>query len=370
MRLASSLRWLFVLFLFLSLPALACGLISGDDEEPTEVSPAVVEETAGDGETAPAEEEAPATPVQPVSAAPAFSDLRTAAANLENFDSYRLDMTLAFEGSSEGEAQSGTMHFQSAIVAEPRASQVIVTFEGDISEEMEGAESITFTEIGDLSYTVFPGFGCITGSTDEGDTAGEFDNLADTGELFGEIRDADYVGEETIRGVPTFHYRFDESDVEQDSDMEEMDGHIYIAQDGGYVVRMLVDGRGALDLFGEETEASTIHLQYDITDVNTPIAIAPPEECDDLAAEFPVMPGATGMASMAGFTSYEVEATRDEVMAFYEEEMPRLGYSSEGEQTLVEGFALLNYSQDSTSVTITLTEEDGVVSVLITSVEE
>lgn len=371
MKIFSSLRWLFTLLLLLSLPALACGLTSSDDEVPTEVAPALPDETSGDEDAAPAEQEAPVVPQESAAEAPAFSDLRTASANLENFDSYRLDMTMSFEGSSEGEAKSGTMHFQSAIVTKPRASQVIVTFEGDLSEEMEGAEAITFTEIGDRSYTVFPGFGCITGAADEVDTTtDQFDNLVDTEEMLGEIRGAEYVGEETIGGVATFHYRFDETNVEQDSDMEQMDGHVYVAQEGGYVARMVVDGTGALDLFGEETEASSLHLEYDITDVNTPIVIAPPEECDELGSEYPVMPGASGMASMAGFTSYEVEATLAEVMAFYEEEMPALGYSSDGEQTLVEGFAMLSYSQDGTSASITLSEEDGVVSVLITNTEE
>jgi hypothetical protein len=362
-----SLRTIIMFFLLLSLPALACGLTGGGNDEIAELPTAAIEA----GAVEKAAQEAAAIP-EALAEAPAFPDLETAAANLDNFDSYRLDMTLTFAGSVDGDPRSGTMRFQTAFVAEPSASQVVVSFEGDLSEGTEGVESLTFTEIGDRSYTVLPGFGCMTGSADGlGGMTGEFDDFADTENILGEIRGADYLGEETIGGVRTFHYRFDESQLDPDSDFDEMEGHIYVGQENPYIVRMVVDGTGRLDLFDEEAiEASTMYLEYNITDVNVPIVIEAPAECIGAGSEYPVMDGATNLASMAGFTSYEVNASLEDVVAFYEKQLAAQGYSSGETQTLFEGGAFLTFTQNGTTLNVTLSEDEGKVSVLLTTMDE
>src|SRR5690606_5142019 len=109
---------------------------------------------------------------------PEFPDLEDMNSDLEVLDSYRLDINLSFEGTAGVEIRSGAMRIQSSRVADPRASEVIVTLVGDLPEEMMGAETLTFTEIGDQSYTVFPDFGCVTGTADElGGTADEFSGV-------------------------------------------------------------------------------------------------------------------------------------------------------------------------------------------------
>jgi hypothetical protein len=359
-------RTVFFVLLLSSLPALACGLTGGADgiaELPTVAIEAGTAEVAADAAVP-----APAQLVE----APAFPDLETAAASLANFDSYRLDIALTFAGSAGGEPTTGSMRFQTAFVAEPPASQVFVSFEGDLSESVEGVETLTFTEIGDRSYTVLPGFGCMTGSSGGlGGMTDEFDDFADTENILGEIRSADYLGEETIGGVRTFHYRFDESDIDQGGDFDEMEGHIYVAREEGYIVRMVVDGTGRMHLFDEEAmEAGTIHLEYNFTDVNVPILIDPPAECAGAGSEYPVMDGARNLASMAGFTSYEVDASLEDAVAFYDEQLAAQGFSSDGTQTLFEGGAFLTFTQNGATINVTLSEDEGNVSVLLTTMDE
>jgi hypothetical protein len=368
MKRSYPLRHLLALLLLFSLPALACGLTGGTDANPTPELPAGAAEAGAGAVSATNPATAPERPAE----APAFTDLQSAVAALDQFDSYRMDMTITFDGTSDGESRSGTMRFQSAFLAEPRSSQVILTFDGNLGGDMEGVESLTFTEIGDRSYTIFPGFGCMTGSADEtGAMGGEFDDFADTENILGEIQSAEYVGEETINGVRTFHYRFDENDVAQDGDFDEMEGHIYIAQENRYVVRMVVDGRGKLDLFDdEEVEDGAIRIEYLITDVNAPLVIEPPAECAGAGSEYPVMDGATGLSSMAGFMSYDVSAPLEEVIAFYESQMAALGYSSGDSQTIFAGGAFLSFLQNGTTINVTLSEDGGAVSVLITSTDE
>lgn len=359
-----SLRWLFGLLLLASLPALACGLTDGSNEE----APELAAEATVDAQTAGDQAAEPATP-EPAAEPPPFPDLEDMNTNLESFDSYRMGMSLSFESSADEGGSSGAMHIQTAQVVEPRASEVIVTLEGDLPEEMQGADMLVFAEIGDQSYTVLPGLGCLAGTADElGGTTDEFGDLVETEDVLGEIGDAEYLGEETIDGVATFHYRFDETHVDQDDGLDDMEGHVYISQELGYVVRMVVDGTGEVDLFDTgEMQDSSIHLEYNVTDVNADIVIEPPEECANAGSEFPIMEGATDLASMAGFSSYKVDVPLADVVAFYDAEMAALGFQADEEQMIFEETAILGYSRDGSKVTVTVTEDAGVVSVLITS---
>jgi hypothetical protein len=261
------------------------------------------------------------------------------------------------------------MRIQTAQVNEPHASEVVVTLEGDMPAEMQGADTLAFTEIGDRSYTVFPGFGCISGTSDElGGSTDEFSDVIETDDVLGEIEDAEYVGEETIDGVATFHYRFDESDVEQEEGLDDMEGHVYISQELGYVVQLVVDGTGEVDLFDTgEMQNSAIHMEYQVRDVNADIVIDPPAACADAGSDYPVMEGATDLATMAGFASYKIGAPLADVVAFYDGEMAALGYTPAEEQMVFEETAILTYSQEGKTVNVTITEDDDLVSVLITS---
>ncbi len=343
---SSSYRWLFLFMLFAGLPALACGLTERGDAE-----------TPGDRSNS----ERPAGPRD-------FPDLEEMTSNLEGFDSYRLDIRLSYEGTAGVLIREGEMRIRTSRLAEPRASEVTVTLEGDLPSQMIGAETLTFTEIGDQSYTVFPDFGCLVGTADQlGGTSDDFAGVVEAEDVLGEIQDADYLGEETINDVATFHYRFDESHVEQEDGLDDMEGHVYISQELGYVVRMVVDGTGEIDLFDTgEMEESAIHLEYNVTDVNVPFVIEPPAGCDDAGSDYLVMDGATELASMMGFTSYKVEASLDNVIAFYEAEMVAQGYDAADDQMIFEDTAILRYSRDGNTVTVTVSEEAGIVSVLIT----
>lgn len=355
-----ALRSLFALLLLISSPALACQLTAGSNEETPElVAEATVpiqEEGEQVGETATAEP-------------PPFPDLQDMNTNLEGLDSYRMEVSLSFAGTAEAGAKNGAMRIQTAQVVEPPASEVVVTLEGDLPDEMEGAGTLRFVEIGEQSYTVLPGFGCVAGTADElAGTTDEFGDVIETEDVLGEIGDAEYLGEETVDGVATFHYRFDESNVEQEEGLEEMEGHVYISQELGYVVRMVVDGTGEVDLFDTgEMQNSNVHLEYNVTGVNAAIVIEPPEECASTGSEFPILEGATDLASMAGFTSYKVRLPLADVVAFYDTEMAALGYQADEEQIIFEETAILGYSQDGRNVSVTVTEDAGVVSVVITS---
>jgi hypothetical protein len=366
----TTLRWSILFFLLASLPALACNALSGEDEAgPTLAATAVstVEDGAQQTPT-----EAPQGDPGSADAPPLleFGDLNE---DLARFNSYRINVQMNFEESGDS-GGSGTMSFSTARVLDPPASSVTIDISGDLAGELgEMAEgtSMSFTEIGDESYTVLPGFGCISGGGAGGaEAVQEFDDVLDTSDVIGEIEGAEFVGEETVNGIATYHYRFDENDVPQsDTDMRVLDGDVYVSKEDNYVVRMIVSGVGGLDVFGgESAEEGTIRMEYNVLDVGQPITIEAPPDCGESGSSHPVMEGASGLATFAGFTSYEVEASPESVVAFYREEMAALGYELSSEQGLGEDAALLTFSAEGQEdVSVTIGSENGVVTVLIAS---
>jgi len=374
MKLKKQFQWLVVFVLLLSLPTLACGILGGD-EEPTAVpatEEVVQEPTEAEVEPTDTPEPTEAPPDTPEAAreAPELGNLSDLGATLEQYNSYRLTVVMSFTGQGP-DAQEGGVSFETAVITEPPASRTTISMEGEMIEEAGGMDSLSIAEVGDQVYMVLPGMGCVAGSGDEmGATTDQFSDIFDTEDLLGEIEDAEFVGEETVNDIDVDHYRFDETQVQDpDSNMREVDGDVYIAQDGNYVVRMVVNGVGTMDLFGEGAEEEgTIHVEYNVTDVGAQFEIEVPEGCEETGNEFPMMGDATNQASFGGFTSYETAATVEEVIAFYEEEMAALGYEAAEDQFISEDTAMLTFVQEGMpEISVTINHEEGTTTVLIAS---
>lgn len=387
------IRWIFVFALLLGLSTMACGLLTGDEgeettaeEAPAEAQEAVEDEPESPPASEPTEEPTPlpeptdteepdptATPTEAAAEEPAegLPDLSNVSAGLEEHNSYRATVSMTFESSEEGGTSAG-MNMETAVVLDPPASSAAISLTGDMVEEAGGLDSMTFAEIGDVSYAVIPGFGCVTGGVGEMGNMDEFTEIFSTDELLGEIGEPEFVGEDNVNGIAVGHYTFDETDVEDTSgDLRELEGHIYVAQEGNYVTRMVIDGVGTVDMLDQGVdEEGTLHMEYNVTDVGADFEIEPPEECEDAGADYPTFEGAADLTSFAGFTSYTVEADLDDVVSFYEEEMAALGYEQpEGDQIFSEGSAILSFTgEELDPVTIIINqEEEGTLSVTITS---
>ena len=379
------LQWSFLFFMLVSLPALACNLVSGEDAPPPlETGEDAVQDGDDLATSAPAatvptgegdeQQTDDADPSAESGEAPPLPDFGVLNEDLSQFNSYRIEVSLRFEQSADA-TQVGMMTMNTARVVEPSASHVEVTLSGSLAEDMaelgEGA-TLTFTEIGETSYSILPGLGCVSGAGGA-NLGGEFDDVLDTDDLLGDIEGAEYVGEETVHGVATYHYRFDENDIpDGDDSLSEVNGDLYISQEDEYLVRMVMDGVGDLDMFGEgEGEEGNLHLEFNVLDVGLPITIEPPAECDSAGSEYPVMDGAIDLASFAGLTTYSVDASFEDVVTFYQEEMAALGYQAADDQFIAEDTAILSFTaEDRPSVSVSLGVDDGVVSVLITAAND
>ena len=372
------------LILLLSLPILACSTVTnrfGDSDpapgllatEPPADDPAG--EGAAGGEFA-----------EP--AGPESLDLATLASGLQDVNSYRVTIEIRAEDAAGSGTETVTMFMENATVVDPPASQTDISIDG--VEDPLGLNTLQFIAVDGMVYTTLPGIGCISGGFDSfGDEAiaNPFADIFSSSGIIGDVRGARRVlPDENINGVESYHFVFDETAIQDpDNSLEEVEGHIYIAKEEGYVVRLVMDGTGRVDFAGLGQESGgTIHLEMNTRDVNQPLDIQPPADCDtfnlddfelpdiDLGgdaadAPYPVFADHQELFIVDDILSYQTGAPFNEVVAFYQAEMPSAGFEPLPDETvLTDNAAVLKYSQGERSFFVTITADGDLVFVQVT----
>lgn len=364
-------RWIMYLILILALiMTLGCGLGgTTDGEEATPPTP--TEKAAGEATEANETPEAPATPTE---AAPAGGEemdeeetisLSSITEGLQGLDSYRGHLIASFHGTTEEETQSWTLEIEIEQVREPFAQHLIISGTGMGMTDAGQADHIESIQIGDQQYLIL-GEECISSSVSEGE--GMDTEFFKPDDLLEGLENAHRVRpDETVNGILCRHYQFDEKSL-LTSEIQSAKGDMWVAVDGDYVVKYVLEAEGKDPTSGDEGQIS---WTYEIRDVNAPITIEPPASCGSTAeSEFPIMSDAVNLTTMGGMLSYESESTFDDVLAFYQTEMEAAGWEDTGESFISEDMAMLTYVQGERKATVTLsTSEEGKVSVFIMNEE-
>lgn len=372
-----AIRWMLVFILLLSVNAMACQLFGGD-EDPT---PEAAESLEPEAETEAAEPSQPEAPAaadstgdpeesQPAAdEAPQAFELSTLSTQLD-FDSYRIALEMQFSGTDpDGNAFVQDINADVAYIAQPVAMAVSMNMEG-----VPGADQfnqLTMSQIVDTTYMVMPGIGCVTSAAVEGGLIEDnpFAGFLDPSSLLDDLRGADYAGREVVNGIESSVYEFDESFLENRDEMEWAEGKIYVASDGNYLVRLVMDGEGAMDIFNAgSSQDGLVHIEFNLTDVNEPVEIGIPEECTNAAAsgELPMLEDAYEVSTFAGFLNYKSYGTIEDGLAFYEDALSAEGWlKDEDESFIMEGTAMLSYKREGESLTLTLGDDDDSGSIYV-----
>jgi len=262
---------LLVVIFSLILSSFACSLFGDKDEG------------NGDTVTAPT---AQADSDQPDPDAPEFEEAtidKDSIWNTLNIKSYRGNFTMTFDGTSDGEQTNGSMTMEIEFTSEPPAQHMSMTIDGyDLEPEMEGFSEIEFYIIGDTGYmNLGMEDGWISFPNDPTDSVSdEFISYQDFVDLPDKAKRK--LLPENVNGVMSWHYVIDEDDLEEGfSRYDEMDADLWIAVDGGYMVKMELTTTGTFipDELGEQIiDEGIMTVVFNMRDVNKNFTIELPEE--------------------------------------------------------------------------------------------
>jgi hypothetical protein len=335
----------------------------------TKAAPIV--ERATETPAKPAAPAAKATVVPPTAtSAPAAEDalsVQSRAGGLDKLKSYRSQWRGEWKATESGETQSTTWDWFEEISTADNAHHW-----GSKMTDAKSAKPVTFEfwQIGDASYimtTDEQGKQECMAFSGEANSAGK--GLLTPGALGG-VSGAKYAGTETVNGIRTKHYKYDEKAATL-AGFGKASGDIWVAEDGGYVVKDTLNWEGAAGLFGAGTKGSGAGTwTYQLQDVNKPLVIKPPEICEKGKVDVPTMPDATEKSVMGPLLSYKTAAKPKDVVEFYSNAMAKAGWQQEGEPEVAAELSTVSFAKDGATVQITIMPADGKTQVLVTTSKE
>jgi hypothetical protein len=359
-----------VVIMIAALVLSACGAgpapSGGAQAAPTEAGQKSANQPAAQPTQPPAEKP---VAVDNPTATPESIELANVTAGLGELDSYKASFTMTFEGEENGQPRTGTMSFTEEFVKEPPAKRTVITGFGALfgggtgtptPDQSSGAiESI---EVGGKQYSRL-GEICTQVTAESGPQA---NTMLDPNSIIGGVRGAQRVGNETINGVPTVHYKIDVTGLETMGYLNG-DGDVWVAEPGNFVVKYVFQATGKDTFFGSTSGEGTIKWDYEVTDVNQPINIQPPADCSGASEDIPMMADAQDQAAFGGTSTYSTPSQFEDVVAFYEEEMKANGWTEAEGGMSAEGVSMKSYTKDGRTVQIMITSDSGgKTSVMIT----
>ena len=383
------MKWLLLLIL---LASLALGLAScGGSEEPTSPPEVEATEVSEGAEAEPTEEptEAP-EPTDAPTDTPLPEPTDTPEVVEEEFDlsslssttdlsSYRSLMQITTVADVDGAEETQTIEFSIEYTSDPLAQHMTMSGEALGAEgetiEMYFVEDTMYMKMGD-QWLAMP-------ATEDDIDADAFIS-ADA--LLEDVCGWKDKGREEIDGIRVRHWAFTKEDFDECMLLEDLTGigeltdaggDLYVAEDGSYVVLMEMFYEGEdldLDLGeeGEEVKAQRMEIRYETSDVNEPFTIEVPPEAlasGALPEDIPFPEDAADVNNMFGMITFTSEMGAEAVFAFYQEEMPKNGWTEVSAEASP-GLWMMEYTQDGRTASIMISEDDsGNASAMLTIIE-
>lgn len=284
-----------------------------------------------------------------------FSLLDTEA-GLTGLSSYKATLTLSFEGTRDGQPSQWSKTYVMLTTKEFATRQLTLEKTGDLSD----LDAVFMAEANGAVYERRGENACNANVIEEGNSLS--DRLEPAGFLNGVIG-ADEAGTETVNDVASDKYTFDERSFGQ-SDIAKSTGEMWVASDGGYIVKYVLTTEGDANYFGEEMEG-TLTWDYELTDVNQPVTITLPDDCPAGMVDAPLLPDATNVLNVPSLLTYDTASNLADAAAFYQEQTPSLGWTLIGQPAIGETNAVMEFTQGDQNLTVIITTYAGVTSINI-----
>jgi len=268
---------------------------------------------------------------------------------LADLSSYKANLTLSFDGTNTGQPDNWSKTYIMLATKEPAARQLTIERAGDTSAP------VFLAEADGASYALNAENSCVANVIVAGESLAE--RFEPAGFLNGVIG-ADEAGSETVNDVAANHYTFDQRAFGLTEDFVQSTGELWIASDGGYVLKYLLTTTGNADYFGEGIEG-TLTWDYELTDVNQPVTFALPDDCPAGMVDVPLLPDASNVLNMPSILAYDTASSLEEIATFYQSEIPKLGWELKGEPTITDTTVLLDFTQGDQTMAIVVTTSKG-----------
>jgi len=123
------------------------------------------------------------------------------------------------------------------------------------------------------------------------------------------------AGNETINGIASRVYPINSDSLGLDG--VEANGKVWLAVDGGFLVKYSLELTGGEALFGKGT-TGTLTIEYELSEVNDGSSVEYPPGCSPVLLDIPAMENAQEVQRLPGWLSYRSTSSPSEIQGFYE----------------------------------------------------
>jgi hypothetical protein len=271
-------------------------------------------------------------------------------AGLAGLSSYTASLTLTFEGTRDGNAFSWLRSYTLLATNAPHARRWMI----EDTRDGAAAAPMFLAELDGAQYSRRGQEAC---SVTEIPAENPLSDRMELAEFLSPVIGAEEGGTDRVNEIAAARYTFDQRALGEQG-LAESTGEMWIASDGGFIVRYLLTTTGTGEYFGEGIEG-TLFTAYELTAPNQPVTIELPEDCPPGMVDAPLMPHAEEVLKAPGLLTYATSADLPEAAAFYQERIPGLGWESSGDSLVTETEAFLNFERGDRHMTIILGVEEG-----------
>ncbi|MGZ4723429.1 MAG: hypothetical protein ACXV8L_04360 [Ilumatobacteraceae bacterium] len=353
---------------FSSLGSFACSSSPSSAPAPTTVQPDVAATTVP-ASTSPVSSSPPSTAAvsTPPGTGPQTFDaslvfgsgpfsMQTTTTGLAALSSYTATLTLSFEGTRGGQPSTWSKTYAMLANSAPAARQLTIQKSGDGADPAQ----VFMAEANGAGYEKTAEDACTaTVIAPDATLAQRFEPAG----LLAGVVGADAAGNEAINGVSSDHYTFDEHALGQ-SGRATATGEMWVASDGGYIVKYVLKTKGDANYFGEDIEG-TLSWDYELTDIGQPVTITLPDDCLPGMLNVPQLPDASNVTNVPGLLTYQTATSLADIAAFYQAQMTPLGWTPGNDPTYTDTSMIEDFTQGTATLTVTASTDAGVTTVTI-----
>ncbi len=243
---------------------------------------------------------------------------------LASLDNYQSDLTISFQGTRDGQEINITDTYMQA--EWPAQSAKFTTI--DALNEAGDRQLTLVGSVGEAQY--YQADSAAPCEVTSGALAGGPTGFR-LAFLLPAVGTARSAGEETLDGIATRHYTFDAASLSLPEGAA-AEGEAWIARDGGYLIKYVLDITGSNSVFGAGAQG-TRHVEYQLSEVGAHSDVVYPEGCEPVL-DWPAVEDATDLIRLPGLLAYNTDASMEAVFAFYADQLPPLEWEQFSEPFL------------------------------------
>ncbi|MEM5775272.1 MAG: hypothetical protein AAGU05_09750, partial [Anaerolineaceae bacterium] len=283
-------------------------------------------------------------------------------------DNYRSTFSMTSEGTDPaGSAFTQVVEVQSEIIRPDNVQHSSLRYDGSGVFSQTG--SLELYRQDDQLYVYSPhnpNFPCaLVKSTDTALDGLMLDPQAVIQTLeIGELLEADVL----VNEIPADHYTVQTANLQTDSSIFE-DGEVWIARDGGYVVRFTGSAKASPDT-QQSAVSAALEWDYNVYDPGEVAGITVPEVClnrQSAVDEIPIPDSALNPETFGGIVTFTTVAKPDSMADFYRQSLPPLGWVLTDDLE-TGGVILLTAQKDDLDLQVMITPEANGSSLILTTI--